>query len=69
MRESLERLRAVWITFQENWKNCHDLWQDGVAARFEREFIEPWHSIEALMEAMADLEEDLRRAEAHINSL
>ncbi|MEM4203563.1 MAG: hypothetical protein QXS54_05790 [Candidatus Methanomethylicaceae archaeon] len=56
-------LRTRWRSFQENWRACHELWQDAVANRFEREFIEPWEALRAVLEEMDKLETELLRAE------
>lgn len=56
-------LRARWESFQTDWHVCHGLWKDTVADHFEREFVEPWEVLRAILEEMDKLEVELRRAE------
>ncbi len=56
-------LRAIWRTFQKEWQECHNLWKDAVAERFEHDFLEPWVSLQVLAEEMDKLEESLLRVE------
>ncbi len=58
-------LRAEWRALQKEWQECHEVWKDAVAERFEHDFLEPWGTLEVLAREMDRLEEALLRAEIH----
>jgi len=58
-----ERAHSEWSRLEEQWLNTRREWRDEVAARFEREFWQPWkQDLPRLLRELDELEDTLDRA-------
>jgi|FaiFalDrversion2_1042247.scaffolds.fasta_scaffold15288_2 uncharacterized protein YukE len=70
MREQSYRIRTLWRTFQRDWEECQQVWQDAVTRRFESDFVTPWQPLlEELCQRLETLDRVLHKAiESYINT-
>ena len=62
-----EELLRDWSFFRASWHEARTEWKDGVAARFDKQFMSSWEAdIPPFLAALENLEEELQAAEREL---